>query len=340
MPIPHLNSLENILESICGRLQLDWAEASLHCVGNNDPLSRCYALWQALEQQYGQSGFAIEAARTAAEIPGSFAQLACICSPDLNTAFDRFNAVAAHSASNLRYVIDSTEAGTGVGVSDQSRDVVMPDTLAAAAMAYIVILSRISTGHNIRPVAASLPLPHEDSENVEKVALRLALSELFGQHIESGPAHLVFSQQDMNLGFLTNSPEIWSAFEMTLSREPSENGEPLGRYSDRVQEALYALLPVGHGTVERVARKLAISKRTLQRKLSAEGQTYQRLLHRTRKQLSHFYLARQEIPFNEIASRLGYRDPHSFLRAYRGWTGHHPRDQRETPVAEAALHAG
>ena len=93
---------------------------------------------------------------------------------------------------------------------------------------------------------------------------------------------------------------------------------------ERVQAALLELLPAGDTSATAVARELAVSTRTLQRRLTEEGTTFQGVRERTREALARHYLTRSSVPPAEIGFLLGYGDPNSFYRAFRDWTGDTP----------------
>lgn len=103
----------------------------------------------------------------------------------------------------------------------------------------------------------------------------------------------------------------------------------------RVRAALLEGLPSGLVTMEAIARKLALSKRTLQRKIEAEGTSYQRILQETREALARHYLQKTLLPAAEIAFLLGFDEPNSFYRAFRAWTGTTPDSvrQRSAPAS-------
>lgn len=81
------------------------------------------------------------------------------------------------------------------------------------------------------------------------------------------------------------------------------------------------LLPGSTSSIEEVAAKLGISKRTLQRKLSEEGTTFQKQLNSTRKVMALHYVKNTNMSTNDIAYLLSYTEINSFLRAFRIWTG-------------------
>ena len=77
-----------------------------------------------------------------------------------------------------------------------------------------------------------------------------------------------------------------------------------------------------------VARELAMSTRTLQRRLKDEGTTFQDILGDTRESLARHYLSASDMPTSEISFLLGYDDPRSFYRAFNTWTGTTPQALR------------
>ena len=80
--------------------------------------------------------------------------------------------------------------------------------------------------------------------------------------------------------------------------------------------------------MDHVARKLAISKRTLQRRLREDGATFQEVLADVREALARHYLQRTTLSGAEISYLLGFEDPNSFSRAFHAWTGKTPEQLR------------
>ena len=95
-----------------------------------------------------------------------------------------------------------------------------------------------------------------------------------------------------------------------------------------MRQALVDGLPGGQVTADQIARHLAMSKRSLQRRLNEEGVSFKDVLEDTRRALSLNYLLNTDMSMQEIAYLLGFRDPSSFFRAFRGWTGKTPQSLR------------
>jgi AraC-like DNA-binding protein len=88
------------------------------------------------------------------------------------------------------------------------------------------------------------------------------------------------------------------------------------------------MLPSGQSSIEDVANRLAMSKRSLQRHLADEAISYQDVLNDTRQELASHYLARSTISPGEISFLIGFQDTNSFLRAFKAWTGVTPGEYR------------
>jgi AraC-like DNA-binding protein len=101
-----------------------------------------------------------------------------------------------------------------------------------------------------------------------------------------------------------------------------------GRLSDRVRSVLADRLPCGETTQEEIARGVAMSTRTLQRNLSAEGTMYSRLVDDTRRELAMSYVLDNRYSLAEVAYLLGFSGGNNFTRAFRRWTGKAPSEFR------------
>ncbi|MGB1498436.1 helix-turn-helix transcriptional regulator, partial [Alloalcanivorax venustensis] len=84
-----------------------------------------------------------------------------------------------------------------------------------------------------------------------------------------------------------------------------------------------------------MAAALALSPRSLRRKLEQEGVSYREIVEEERKQLAIQLLENTEMKIDELAAHLGYTDAGGFVRAFRRWLGCSPRDYREAGARQA-----
>lgn len=82
-------------------------------------------------------------------------------------------------------------------------------------------------------------------------------------------------------------------------------------------------------SLREMAKTLHMSERTLNRKLKAQGTSYQTLLDDVRQELAVWFLLQSDMSVQAIAERLGYRDASNFSRTCKRWFGVTPRAIRE-----------
>jgi AraC-like DNA-binding protein len=155
-------------------------------------------------------------------------------------------------------------------------------------------------------------------------AYRGLLGIPFGAGASAG---VTFSGADAVRPFLTANDEMWRVFEPELRRRLADL-DRVESTTERVRATLLELLPAGRADAAAVARRLALSGRTLQRRLAEEGTTFQVVLDRTRLALARHYLRRPDVTVAEVAFLLGYDEPSSFYRAFHRWSGTTPHQAR------------
>ena len=101
-------------------------------------------------------------------------------------------------------------------------------------------------------------------------------------------------------------------------------------FGSNVENAIAVLLPHGKAQVREVAQKLALSQRTLSRRLAAEGLTFAQVRQTLRADLADRHLADKDLSISKIAWLLGYQDVSGFSNAFKRWTGKAPRAMRRT----------
>ncbi|MBK5968894.1 MULTISPECIES: AraC family transcriptional regulator [Thiorhodovibrio] len=96
----------------------------------------------------------------------------------------------------------------------------------------------------------------------------------------------------------------------------------------RVRRAVANLLSEGVPTVSSIASELAMSARTLQRRLSEQGHSFQGVVDMARKDLAQRLLAETDYSLAEVAFLTGFADQSGFTRAFKRWAGQTPRSYR------------
>ncbi|MDI1442829.1 AraC family transcriptional regulator [Polyangium sp. 6x1] len=86
-------------------------------------------------------------------------------------------------------------------------------------------------------------------------------------------------------------------------------------------------LPEGDASLAAAAASLGMSSRTLQRRLRAEGTSFEDLVDGVRRARAMAYLDAR-VSIAEVAYLLGYAEPSVFHRAFKRWTGMTPESWR------------
>jgi AraC-like DNA-binding protein len=107
--------------------------------------------------------------------------------------------------------------------------------------------------------------------------------------------------------------------EQVLAEMPPEDG-----LLASVRRGIAESMREGEPNLARVAKKMAMSPRTLQRQLKERDMEFKKLVENTRRQFALNYLKNRRNTLTEIAFLLGYSDASAFTRAFRRWTGSPP----------------
>lgn len=140
------------------------------------------------------------------------------------------------------------------------------------------------------------------------------------------------------------APALRLVFDGGLADKPLPRSDPrlFGYLAHRASE-LAAALPHDNSYVTRVKRELAVSltrslgdlakhlavsERTLHRRLAEEGTNMSTLLDEARRERALMLLEDRSLSASEIAFLLGYSEPAAFFRAFKRWTGKTPNEVR------------
>jgi AraC-like DNA-binding protein len=130
--------------------------------------------------------------------------------------------------------------------------------------------------------------------------------------------HLPFRRRDPNLRAV-----LQRHAEDVLAKLP-----PAGDLIEALRRALATRVAGGDTRIAAVARHLAMTPRTLQRRLAEAGIAYHDLLDEMRRRTAQEHLEDSTLSIGEIAYLLGYSDRAAFHKAVRRWTGLTPQAYR------------
>jgi len=158
-----------------------------------------------------------------------------------------------------------------------------------------------------------------------------AYSDFFGAPPRFGaPWHgFTVPRAMLEAPLITGNRATHAALEAAMLREApaSAQARPL---TQRVRQLLQAGLRKGVlPDAEDLAHEVAMSVRTLSRRLQDEGQALSRLVEQVRIERAEQLLREGKLSVQEVAQQAGFADASSFTRAFKRATGHTPAEQRE-----------
>lgn len=120
-----------------------------------------------------------------------------------------------------------------------------------------------------------------------------------------------------------------------LNRELTRYQRKLDPWTSELSEYIRRHLgDQGKLAKESVAAYFNVTVRTLSRKLTNEGNSYQELLENIRCDHAKQALLESDKAISEIAFDLGYQEVQTFSRAFRRWTGRSASEYRAQPIKD------
>lgn len=178
---------------------------------------------------------------------------------------------------------------------------------------------RLLTGRAVVPLSVSMRHPCPATGSTEHARL-FKMQPAFG----AGWDEVGLSNADLDVALRSANSDLLAAFEahaestlMALATAATVSG--------RVAAEIVAGLKGEAPTIGAVARAMAMSPRSLQRKLAAEDTTFQSVLDDARRELAVRHLADPTATVAKVAWLVGFSEPSAFHRAFRRWTGQSPR---------------
>ncbi len=141
----------------------------------------------------------------------------------------------------------------------------------------------------------------------------------------------VFTDRGEALRWLGEDPGLQSALDAAVAAETHEAALLSG-----VRRVMRATLETA--TLPAVARALALSSRTLQRRLRAAGTTFQRVLTEERLGEAERLLVETDAPITAIALEVGFASTSRFAVAFRHRSGLRPSEWRRQHRSDGAVH--
>ena len=185
-----------------------------------------------------------------------------------------------------------------------------------------VKIIRETTGLDVHPIRVACA--HGRAINVKD------FERFFGCPVEFAARsdEIAFSDETLAIPLITEDSHLLETLRPFC--EEAARARPAAQYSMRaaVENEIQRLLPHGRARAEAVAKALAVSPRTLARRLAEEGTNFGEVVDGLRRSLADQYLHELSFTLAQIGWLLGYEGPTSFHHAFKHWTGRPPSAAR------------
>jgi AraC-like DNA-binding protein len=320
----------------CARLGLDTGQilhaarldtATLQDPDARIPIEQVEALWQKAYEVSNDPNLALHAIEV---LPfGAYRVIDFLAShaPTIGAALakvsDYFPLI--HGVVRLPYAVGDRHVTFGVEAPSRPSTITRPIAEYTLAAVFLRLRSATNEPFRLMRVEFSHPRPADISEH----------ERIFECPVRFGAdtCQLVIARDVWDSPRTGSNPALFSVLDtharMLLGQLPS----PIDIVG-RVREAIEAELRGGIPKLETIAKRLAMSPRTLQRRLRDQGVLFNDVLDAMRFRAAKSYLAQGDIAASEVAYLLGFSEQSSFNRAFKRWSGQTPTDyrRRTTPI--------
>jgi AraC-like DNA-binding protein len=195
-----------------------------------------------------------------------------------------------------------------------------PELLVDMVLSWILTVGQRGTDGQVAPLRLELTRVMQHRELLESH---------FGCRVrfKADRNALVFRSSDLDRPFVTHNDELLAVIGMQLDSELKARNANMS-LGEQVKDTIRRSLAGKRPTLQDVAREIGMSARTLQRRLTDAGITFQQIVEDTRRELASHYLKQSAVELNEAAFLLGFEDSNSFFRAFQAWEGTSPGEWR------------
>jgi AraC-like DNA-binding protein len=190
---------------------------------------------------------------------------------------------------------------------------------AEFALAAALKLARDGAGENINPLRVSFAhqSPEDDAEQRRFFGVRVR----FG----AGSNSLILSAVDAARPMCGADEALSTIVRRRLDKVLAEREvHGSGPLSERVRHFMVSRLGEATLSPDAVAKALAVSRRTLSRRLATEGASFRNILDDVRREFACALLQDHSLSIADIAFFLQYSEPAAFNRSFRRWMGRSP----------------
>jgi AraC-like DNA-binding protein len=194
---------------------------------------------------------------------------------------------------------------------------------AEFALAIALKFAREGTGVSVVPVQVSFAHPPPDDESEHRQFFRGPV------RFSAGSNSMILSTADAARPMQAADEALATIVRRRLDKilvERDVHGP--GPLSGRLRRLMVEHLGETTLTPDTAAKALAVSRRTLSRRLADEHTSFRHILDEVRHEFACALLQDRSLSVADVAFFLEYSEPAAFNRSFRRWTGQTPREFR------------
>ena len=150
----------------------------------------------------------------------------------------------------------------------------------------------------------------------------------FGQRMNG----LIFVNRDLDVPNPKADPQVYELATNYIEHQLPPTDSVFG---PRIRMIVERLLPTGNCTHSAAATMLGMHPRALQRRLRAEGESFEAIKDSVRREIALRYLKDSTLPLIRVAKMLGYSETSALSRSCYRWFSASPRQLRGSQPSES-----
>jgi AraC-like DNA-binding protein len=293
-----------------------------------DAISR---LWELAVAWSGNLALGMDSALTARFVNFDIVGHALMSSPDLRTGLRRLSHYLALISDAATFELAPQGQDCWLVLGHLGNTLRVPRQRQEYGVLTLLTLCRWLTRRDVRALGVDFIFPDPANLRPYRVAFDCPLR--FGQ-----PAtRMLLAAADLDAPLPSRNASMLALHERVIEERLASLSNALT--SHRVTAEIIRRLHDGEPRREDIAGSLALTDRTLQRRLRAENTSFLQLLDETRRELARKYLADSRHSLGEVADMLGFADQSNFFRACKRWFGVPPGQYRQRLATGEAVGA-
>lgn len=290
------------------------------------PLDRMATLYESAARELRDPHFGLAFGATVPLQSFGLLSYVVLNAADIQTAVDnlaRYSGSLSVSGITAEVEVDGNLARLGFTLGSSNPDDSRQYFESIAAV--LCVMMKALAGDQWRP--REICFEHSPAGSRREVARRLQAKVRFGEQSHSIAFDAAYLGHVVTGADRSLLPIVEKHINEVVGRSESD---PLVA---KLREELARTLCDGKSELNSIARRLALSSRTLQRRMLAKGLRFKSILNETRTELAKEYLLQPGMSATEIAFLLGYTELSAFDRAFRRETGTSPTAWRSSFAA-------